>query len=856
LACALATRIEPHLLRELRLNLLPGTGVSAEAELWFSSLVSDRTSTGVVLNAELREALLPLLNLAPGWRDLAWHITEFMHHESPPALRMEEELAYYWLIGKHTKAQDCLRSLVATLVSPDRPGAWRWAAQAVVRLPRELMAIEEAQMLAMGTALRAGDSATLMPLRPETGGGWHWLNPHAQQLDMALTLREGAIEFKPAARGSESALRVPDAHAVLIEILRAGTGERVADVKLNPRQRTLVPVDGEAFDLRVIGGSRATLRRVHAEARGARGKSTARPRVPRVQIEYELEIYGASKQVQLPFIIGVLADLRGVRDAHTPPLAERELLDIDVDTFDECMRRLRPRVSFAVPNVLRTDGEPGSKGSELRVDLTFDSIDAFRPDAVLQALPEAAVLMAERRTAFESRTKSGNPKERLAAWDAQLAGFDRVLSRQADWILHHPDFQRLEGTWRGLHHLVNRTESSERLKIQVLDASQDELLVSFQARAGEDWLRWPLYGTLHEKIFGTFGGEPLGCLLADYGFGPSPAQIELLGELGRLCAQLPAPLIAAAEPRLFGLSSWQQLKEGADPERLMETAARAPWRALRNAEHARFVVLTAPRFLSRVPYGEQTTEVQGFSCQESARDIADFTWSNSAYAMGANIARAFAEASWPARIRGLESGGVVDGLPTRNVQGSAGEPPRRLATEVAFSDRQERVLSQAGLCALADGQRLSSPVFFSAHALMRVAEPNDPAATIEARMQIQLPQLLAACRFAHYLKCIARDRIGSWASSAAIERWMNDWLMNYVDGDPYRSPESAKAMRPLASAEFHVEAPMQQVSAAAESAPWLAQLSLAPHYQLDGPRTPIALSVRLPGLDAAMPQGG
>lgn len=431
--------------------------------------------------------------------------------------------------------------------------------------------------------------------------------------------------------------------------------------------------------------------------------------------------------------------------------------------------------------------------------------------------------------------------------EAMIAQLDKKLSEQVNLIMHNPSFQKLEGAWRGLHYLVNNTETDEMLKIRVMNISKAELHKNLKRFKGTAWDQSPVFKRIYEEEYGQFGGEPFGCLVGDYYFDQTPPDVELLGEMAKISASAHAPFIAAASPALMQMDSWQELANPRDLTKIFGTPEYAAWRSLRESDDARYIGLTAPRFLARVPYGARTNPVDEFAFEEDtgAADHSKYTWANSAYAMAVNINRSFKYYGWCSRIRGIESGGAVEGLPVHSFPTDDGGVDMKCPTEIAISDRREAELAKNGFMPLVHKKNSDFAAFIGAQSLHKPAEYDDPDATANANLAARLPYLFACCRFAHYLKCIVRDKIGSFKERDDMERWLKDWIMNYVDGDPAHSSEETKARRPLAAAEILVEE--------VEGNPgyYTSKFFLRPHYQLEGLTVSLRLVSKLPSQKAA-----
>jgi len=426
--------------------------------------------------------------------------------------------------------------------------------------------------------------------------------------------------------------------------------------------------------------------------------------------------------------------------------------------------------------------------------------------------------------------------------ESLIAEIDMKLTEQVNAVLHQADFQQLEGSWRGLHHLVNNTETDEMLKIRVLNLSKKDLGKTLKKFKGTAWDQSPIFKQIYEEEYGTFGGEPYGCLVGDYHFDHTPQDVEMLGEMAGVAASAHAPFIAGASPTVMNMDSWQELADPRDLTKIFQTPEYAAWRSLRESDDARYIGLAMPRFLSRLPYGAKTDPVEEFDFEEDVEsaDHSKYTWSNSAYAMAVNINRSFKEYGWCSRIRGIESGGEVEGLPTHTFPTDDGGVDMKCPTEIAISDRREAELAKNGFMPLLHKKNSDFAAFIGAQSLQNPAEYDDPDATANANLAARLPYLFASCRFAHYLKCIVRDKVGSFKEREDVQKWLQKWILQYVDGDPANSTEITKAKKPLAAAEVIVEE--------VEGNPgyYTSKFFLRPHYQLEGLTVSLRLVSKLP----------
>ncbi|MHC4223618.1 MAG: type VI secretion system contractile sheath large subunit, partial [Planctomycetota bacterium] len=423
-----------------------------------------------------------------------------------------------------------------------------------------------------------------------------------------------------------------------------------------------------------------------------------------------------------------------------------------------------------------------------------------------------------------------------------IGQIDSVLTEHLDAILHHPEFRRVEAAWRGLASLVFSTETSELLKIRVLEISQGELAQIIKKFHGTAWDQSPLFKKIYEEAFGMFGGEPFGCLIADFDFGPQPEDVETLTGLGKYCRAACCPMIAGAAPSLVGLESWDQISDRGELLMVQETEEFSPWRALRKNDDAAFVGLAMPRFLGRMPYGPKTNPVAEFDYSEStgATGFEERLLVNSAYAMATNIARAVTLYGIAARIRGVASGGLVEDLPSHVAPRDDGSLNSNSPTEVCLSRQTMVKLSRLGLLPLTPFKDTGMAVFLNASSLYDIPMHTDPEPVWNAVLAARLPYTLFACRFAQTIKCMIRDRIGSFRGPDDIEQFVNAWLAQHVDADRDLIDLGKRAVRPLL--EGHVRI------AEVDGWPglWWGELLLRPFFQLEALTQPMRVTFRLP----------
>ena len=913
LSC-LPVRVPPALLRLIRLRLVPEGSTGDEGDLWLSDLVETRSAGGFAFRSTVRTYLRARLRGDASLLDDLWYRVHVEHGRwIAPRARLEEELTWRLL---RQRDDPMIESLWAGVVQEldagsNAEGVARWVVRAIPDLPDGNLDHPSGRRAYYGAHLLLGD-ATVLGHEPQQFLGSSEFGFATRRLPrrrIFVALADGAILVSPLRQienGHE--IDVPATRPLWLQLEPESTssgGQTVVTIEDNEPVR----VETErGVTLRLIDGASYTLR---PAPRASTQKFITRNRAPRVQIEYDVELYGAEKHIQLPFVMGVLTDLSGKPNEPLPPVADRKFLEIDVDNFDSRLRALKPRVAFQVPNTV--SGE-----ANLSVSLIFESIDDFSPAAVARQTPPFDHLLDARqqlsnlitymdgksgaeelvgrllrdpemlrsvadgpaaeapgntkfewtlKTEFKPRTDAAQEAvERAvrtlseqALANAQLIGpdvnrsieaiiaqLDKTLTDGLNLILHHEDYQKLESAWRGLRYLVGNTETDEMLKIRVLNISKAELYKTLARYQGPDWDQSPVFKSVYEAEYGQFGGEPFGCLVGDYYFDHSNVDVAILGEMSKVCAAAHCPFIASAAPTVMQMQSWQEVANPRDLGKIAMAPEYAAWRSLRESEDARYLALAMPRFLARLPYGAKTDPVEEFDFEEDAGagDSARYVWANSAYAMAVNINRAFKTYGWCARIRGIESGGAVEGLPTHTFPTDDGGVDMKCPTEIAISDRREAELARCGFMPLVHRKNSDFAAFISAQSLQKPVEYDDPDATAAGALGARLPYLFACCRFAHYLKCIVMDKIGSFRDHEDMRRWLQDWILNYVDGDPANSSEVIRARKPLAAAEILID------EVEGQPGYYSARFFLRPHYQLEGLTVSLRLVARLPSAKA------
>ncbi len=423
--------------------------------------------------------------------------------------------------------------------------------------------------------------------------------------------------------------------------------------------------------------------------------------------------------------------------------------------------------------------------------------------------------------------------------NARIAQIDHLISIQLNEVMHHPSFQKLEGSWRGLKYMMDQSETSEMLKIKVLNVSKKDLLRDLQRASEFD--QSAMFKKVYEEEFGVFGGAPFAALVGDYEFGKHPEDIELLERVSNVAAAAHAPFLTAASNELFNLESFTSLDQPRDLGKIFDTTEYAKWKSFRATEDSRYIGMCLPRILGRLPYGPDTKPVEAFNYQEGVdgTEHNKYLWSNAAYALGARLTNSFAKHHWCAAIRGVEGGGLVDGLAVHNFRTDDGDVAMKCPTEVPITDRREKELADLGFIPLVHCKGTDYAAFFSVQSAQKPKLYDKDAANANARLSAQLPYILAVSRFAHYLKAMMRDKIGSFMSRSSCESFLNQWISQYVLLDDDASPDM-KAKYPLREARIDVsEIPGKPGAYRAVS-------FLKPHFQLDELSVSLRLVADLP----------
>lgn len=435
--------------------------------------------------------------------------------------------------------------------------------------------------------------------------------------------------------------------------------------------------------------------------------------------------------------------------------------------------------------------------------------------------------------------KAAPDKGVVAMINERVAQIDKILSDQINAILHHPDFQALESSWRGLHDMVFGTETGPRLKLRLLNVSKKELLKDLETAVDHDTSA--LFKKVYEEEYGTFGGNPYSLLIGDYSFGRHPQDIALLQRISKVAAAAHAPFITAASPSMFGMASFLELGLPRDMSKIFESAEMVTWRSFRDSEDSRYVSLVLPRYAARLPYGPNTLPVEAFNFEEDVdgKDHGKYLWANAAYQLGLRITDAFAKYSWTTAIRGVEGGGKVENMTAHTFKTDEGDVALKCPTEVLVTDRREKELNDLGFIAVVNSKGSNFASFFGGQTVNKPKVYNLDTANANAALSSRLPYVLAASRFAHYIKVIMRDKIGSFQTRESVDAYLNGWISNYVLLSS-SATQGEKARFPLAEGRVDV------TEVAGKPGAYSATVFLKPHFQMEELTTSIRLVTELP----------
>ncbi len=691
----------------------------------------------------------------------------------------------------------------------------------------------------------------------------------------------------------------------------------------------------------------------------------SRVRPPRVQITYDVEIGDAIEQRELPFIVGILADLGGKRDPDRdiPPLKDRKFVKIDRDNLNKVMAGIKPRVVLQVENVLPGD----NNGQPLNEILLLESMDDFDPLSITKKLPalnelykarcrlrdfvakmdgndplyqiveklvvikktadeldaeiseidteisgldatadadkiaslnkrkdaltqqkaelgwrkeltdafkdkkpeewkdvaqtdtmkamisgEGAMALDENQQSYAmemigqftasvlTTVADDNVKDGPALMGEQIVSIDKALGAQLNLILHDEGFKEVEAAWRGLSYLVMNTETSSTLQLKLLNATRDELFKDLEKAVEFD--QSALFKKIYEEEYGTYGGDPFSMLVGDFEFGRHPEHIALLERISNVAAAAHTPFIASAYAKLFDMNNFSGLSKPRDLSKIFESAELIKWRGFRETEDSRYVTLTLPKVLMRQVYGKDFTVVDDITFEEDVNgiDASKYLWANAAYVLTERITNAFAHYGWTAAIRGVEGGGLVEDLPIHTFKTADGDTAITCPTQVSITDRREKELNDLGFMTICHCKGTDKAAFFGGQSTNKPKKYNTDSANNNAQISAMLPYVLNASRFAHYIKVIMRDKVGSFQTRSSIEEYLNNWISKYVLLDESAGQE-AKAAYPLQQGHVVVTEINGKPGA------YNAVVFLRPHFQLEELTASIRLVAEIPG---------
>jgi len=453
--------------------------------------------------------------------------------------------------------------------------------------------------------------------------------------------------------------------------------------------------------------------------------------------------------------------------------------------------------------------------------------------------PNAVEMLKQFAQQAESSDLKWHEQGLMKALELRVQAMDKQLSDGLNAVMHSEKFQKLEQSWRGLHDLVMKTETSSRLKLRVFNVTKSELTKDLTKAVAVDQSN--LFKKVYEEEYGTFGGNPYSLLVGDFYFTRAPQDMVLLEKVAQVASMAHAPFISAADPALFDMARFIELGIPRDLSKTFDGDEMATWRAFRRSEDSRYVALTLPRYLLRLPYGEKTIPVENFAYEEGVDGMNHdrYLWGNSAYLLAQRITAAFASYGWSAAIRGVEGGGVVEGLPVHTFLTNEGDQTMKCPTEVSITDRREKELNDLGFIAVVHKKHENFAAFFGGQTVNKPIVYNKPLANANARLSAQLPCILAASRFAHYIKVMMRDKVGSFASRENVEIYLNNWIADYVLVNDNAS-QSVKAQYPLREARVDV------TEVAGKPGVYKATVFLRPHFQLEELTASIRMVAELP----------
>ena len=465
-------------------------------------------------------------------------------------------------------------------------------------------------------------------------------------------------------------------------------------------------------------------------------------------------------------------------------------------------------------------------------------IDAARPDDQLaRSRTRDAFHQFLDQVVKPGQVVSKDVDTTIKSWINEI---DKKLSAQLNEVMHNEDFQKLESTWRGLHYLVSQSETGESLKIRVLNVPKRELAKDLEKAIEFD--QSTLFKKVYEEEYGTLGGHPYGMLMGDYEFSRSAEDVGMLQKLAGVAAAAHAPFVSGVAAKMFGMDDFTDLSKPRDLTKIFSSVDYAQWTSFRESADSRYVALAMPRVLGRLPYGEEFKRVDEFKFEENVDGTqhGKYLWMNAAWTYTARLTDAFVKDGWFARTRGVEGGGKVEGLPVHTFPTDDGGVAMKCPTEIAITDRREFELSNLGFLPLVHCKGKDYAAYIGTQSCQKAKTYFEASANANAELSTKLNFMLCVSRFAHYLKVMARDKIGSFMETSECSTWLNNWIQNFVLGNPAGAAEELKAKRPLAEARVDVQ------PVAGKPGWYEAVAYLRPHFQLEALTTSMRLVAEVP----------
>jgi type VI secretion system protein ImpC len=477
---------------------------------------------------------------------------------------------------------------------------------------------------------------------------------------------------------------------------------------------------------------------------------------------------------------------------------------------------------------------------EVAVPQAGVDIQDFKDPTSIAEKPKGAMVAAALRVFIDAVAQLEKPVERIDKHllDGMIASLDSKMSDQLNEILHHENFQQLESSWRGLKFVIDRTDFRKNVRIEMIDISKTALRASFED--APELIQSGLYKHVYNGAYDQPGADPYGAMVSNFEFDNSAPDITLMQEIAKVSSAAHCPFLGAIGPKFFGKKSMEDWKRIPDLNAWMETADYIKWRSFRESEDSRYIGLTFPRFLLRLPYGPDTAPVKSFNYQENVKgpDHEKYLWGNSAFAFATNLIRAYTNDGWCVQIRGPQAGGAVDNLPVHVYDVGKGKQAK-IPTEVPVDETLEFACANLGFIPFSHYQGRDYACFFSANSTQKPAIYEQPEATANSRINARLPYIFLASRIAHYLKVIQRENIGTTKDRLKIEQDLNEWIRTLVTEMKNPSEEQI-AKHPLRAAQVRVYDIEENPGF------FRVEMMIMPHFQIEGMDISLSLVGKLP----------